>query len=539
MPKLAALDPFVRRLVPPKDKAFGASLFFSLFYRQTAKAVVSYAYCNCVKTCPFPHPGERPLFHKEVFGMEEQALPVQNSITSGVIWKTLLSFFFPILLGTFFQQLYNTADAVIVGRFVGKEALAAVGGATSTLINLLVGLFVGISSGAAVVISQLYGARDSDGTQRAVHTTMAFALAGGFALMIIGWIISPMALAAMNTPADVLPHSITYIRIYFLGIIANFIYNMGSGILRAVGDSRRPLYFLMACCLVNIVLDILLVVYIPLGVLGVALGTFFSQIISAALVILSLTRTTQIYHLKPRQIAFDPTMLGRIVVIGLPAGLQSVMYSISNIIIQSSINTFGVDAAAAWTAYGKIDGFFWMIMGAFGVAITTFSGQNFGAGRYDRIHKSVWVCMGMSAGTAIFLSVALFFGGGVIYRLFTPDAAVVEQGMVILRLLVPTYITYIAIEILSGAMRGTGDSIIPMMITCVGICVLRVAWIMVAVPQWRDIRCVCLSYPITWSTTSICFLVYYFQGGWLRRRIAAQRQQLAGGGGEQAGQGAG
>ena len=363
MPKLAALDLFVRCLVPPKDKAFGASLFFSLFYRQTAKAVVFYAYCNCVKPCPFPHPGERSLFHKEVFGMEEQALPAQNSITSGVIWKTLLSFFFPILLGTFFQQLYNTADAVIVGRFVGKEALAAVGGATSTLINLLVGLFVGISSGAAVVISQLYGARDSDGTQRAVHTTMAFALAGGFALMIIGWIISPMALVAMNTPADVLPHSITYIRIYFLGIIANFIYNMGSGILRAVGDSRRPLYFLMACCLVNIVLDILLVVYIPLGVLGVALGTFFSQIISAVLVILSLTRTTQIYHLKPRQIAFDPTMLGRIVVIGLPAGLQSVMYSISNIIIQSSINTFGVDAAAAWTAYGKIDGFFWMIRG--------------------------------------------------------------------------------------------------------------------------------------------------------------------------------
>ena len=443
-----------------------------------------------------------------------------------VIWKTLLSFFFPILLGTFFQQLYNTADAVIVGQYVGKQALAAVGGATSTLINLLVGLFVGIASGAAVVISQLYGARDGERTQRAVHTTMAFALAGGFALMIIGWVISPAALRAMNTPEDVLPHSITYIRVYFLGIIANFIYNMGSGILRAIGDSRRPLYFLMVCCLVNIALDILLVVFIPLGVLGVAIGTLISQVISAGLVLVSLTHTTQIYHLDLRRIAFDLPMLRRIVVIGIPAGLQSVMYSVSNIIIQSSINTFGTDAAAAWTAYGKIDGFFWMIMSAFGVAITTFSGQNFGAGRYDRIHKSVWICMGMSAGTAVFFSGVVFFGGGAIYRLFTSDAAVIEQGMVVLRLLAPFYITYVAIEIISGAVRGAGDSILPMFITCIGICVLRVAWIMCAVPLWRDIRNVCLSYPITWSVTSVAFLVYYFHGGWLRKRISKNQELM-------------
>ncbi len=447
-----------------------------------------------------------------------------NSITGGVIWKTLLSFFFPILLGTFFQQLYNTADAVIVGQFVGKQALAAVGGATSTLINLLVGLFVGIASGAAVIISQLYGARDGERTQRAVHTTMAFALAGGLGLMIVGWAISPWALRAMNTPEDVLPHSVTYIRVYFLGIIANFIYNMGSGILRAIGDSRRPLYFLMVCCLLNIALDVLLVVVIPLGVLGVAIGTFLSQVVSAGLVLLSLTRTTQIYHLNLRQIAFDLPMLRRIVVIGIPAGLQSVMYSISNIIIQSSINTFGTDAAAAWTAYGKIDGFFWMIMSAFGVAITTFSGQNFGAGRYDRIHKSIWICMGMSAGTAVLFSGLVLFGGESIYHLFTKDAAVISQGMVVLRLLAPYYITYVTIEIISGAVRGAGDSILPMIITCIGICVLRVAWIALAVPLWRDIRNVCLSYPITWTVTSVAFLLYYFQGGWLRKRIERMEQ---------------
>lgn len=455
----------------------------------------------------------------------EQSLPQQNSITGGVIWKTLLSFFFPILLGTFFQQLYNTADAVIVGQYVGKQALAAVGGATSTLINLLVGLFVGVSSGAAVVISQLFGAWDSEGTQKAVHTTLAFALAGGFALMVVGWFISPVALRAMNTPEDVLPYSTTYIRVYFLGIIFNFIYNMGSGILRAVGDSRRPFYFLVVCCLLNIGLDLLLVATFGLGVLGVALGTFLAQAVSAGLVLLSLTHTTQIYHLDLRKIAFDRAMLRRIVVIGLPAGLQGAMYSISNIIIQSSVNTFGTDTAAAWSAYGKIDGLFWMIMSAFGVAITTFSGQNFGAGRYDRIHQSVKVCLAMSAGTAVFMSVALWLGGEYVYRLFTDDAAVIQEGMVILRVLVPCYITYIAIEIITGAVRGAGDSILPMIITCIGICVLRVVWIVVAVPQWRDIRCVCLSYPITWLVTSVFFIVYYLQGGWLRRRIAATKAQ--------------
>ena len=453
----------------------------------------------------------------------EQTLRQGNGITGGVIWKTLLSFFFPILLGTFFQQLYNTADAVIVGRFVGKEALAAVGGSTSTIINLLVGLFVGVSSGAAVIISQLYGAWDTDGAQKAVHTSMAFAIAGGVALTVVGWVTAPYALRLMNTPEDVLPYSLTYMRVYFLGMVFNLVYNMGAGILRAVGDSRRPLFFLAASCMTNIVLDIVLVVYIPLGVLGVALGTLASQFISALLVYLSLTRTTHIYHLNPKKITFDGPMLRRIVVIGLPAGLQSVLYSISNIIIQSSINGFGTNAAAAWTAYSKIDGLFWMIMSAFGVAITTFSGQNFGAGQYDRIRKSVRVCLGMSAGTAVFLSVTLFFGGSFIYRLFTDDPEVIAEGMVILRLLAPFYITYVAIEILSGAMRGAGDSLVPMVITCVGICVLRAAWIMVAVPFWPDIRNVCLSYPVTWTATSLFFIAYYLQGGWLRRRIAKAR----------------
>lgn len=468
------------------------------------------------------HSGAAPqTLHPQSADAVQKSIPQHNSITDGVIWKTLLSFFFPILLGTFFQQLYNTADAVIVGQYVGKQALAAVGGATSTLINLQVGLFVGISSGAAVVISQLFGSWDTEGTQKAVHTTIAFALVGGFCLMIFGWFVSPLALRMMNTPEDVFPLSVIYIRVYFLGIIFNFIYNMGSGILRATGDSRRPLYFLIVCCLLNIALDLLLVVTFQMGVLGVALGTLISQVISAWLVFLSLTHTTQIYHLDIRKIAFDHPMLRRIILIGLPAGLQSVMYAVSNIIIQSSVNTFGTNAAAAWSAYGKIDGLFWMIMGAFGVAITTFSGQNFGAGRYDRIHQSVKVCMAMSAGVAVSLSVLLCFGGEYIYRLFTDDTAVIQQGMVILQMLVPTYITYVAIENITGAVRGAGDSLLPMVITCLGICVLRIVWITLALPVWRDIRCVCLSYPVSWGTTSVVFILYYLHGGWLKRRIAA------------------
>ena len=442
---------------------------------------------------------------------------LDNSITGGVIWKTLLSFFFPILLGTFFQQLYNTADAVIVGQYVGKQALAAVGGATSTLINLLVGLFVGIASGAAVVISQLYGARDGERTQRAVHTTMAFALAGGFALMIIGWVISPAALRAMNTPEDVLPHSITYIRVYFLGIIANFIYNMGSGILRAIGDSRRPLYFLILSCIANILLDILFVRVLKMGVVGVGAATALCQVASALMVMASLMKTEDSYRLFIKEIRFSPYFLHSIIRIGLPAGVQSAMYSISNLIIQSSINSFGTDTVAAWTAYGKVDGIFWMIMGAYGVSITTFVGQNFGAGKYGRIKKSVRVCLGMAAFTSLLLSAIVLAGGHIFFRMFTDDLGVVSIGLGMMRVISPSYVCYICIEILGGATRGCGDAVPPMLMTCVGVCMLRVIWILGVVPLRPEVSTVAFSYPLTWTVTSVLFITYYIRGKWLKR----------------------
>ena len=434
----------------------------------------------------------------------------ENGITEGVIWKQLLIFFFPILFGTFFQQLYNTVDAVIVGRFVGKEALAAVGGSTGTLINLLVGFFVGLSSGATVIISQFYGGGREKRVSEAVHTAIAFSLACGVGLMVIGIAASPIALRAMGTPEDIMQYSLSYIRIYFLGIIPNLVYNMGAGILRAIGDSKRPLYYLMASCFTNIVLDLVLVVWLRLDVRGAAIATIVSQLVSAVLVVLQLLRTKDSYKLVIRKIRLNLFMVMRIVRIGLPAGLQSVMYSASNIIIQSSVNSLGTDTVAAWTAYSKIDSVYWMIISALGISITTFVGQNYGAGKLDRVKRGIYVCLGLSFLITAILSVTLYLGGGYIYLMFTADAAVIAKGMEILHFLVPAFATYVCIEVLSGALRGTGDCWIPMIMTAVGVCALRVFWILVAVPLKPDILTVVFSYPLTWSITSILFLVYFY-----------------------------
>lgn len=447
-----------------------------------------------------------------------------DTMMEGVIWRPLLQFFFPILLGTFFQQLYNTVDAMVVGKFVGKVALAAVGGATGNLINLLVGFFVGLSSGATVILSQFWGARQTDGVQRAVHTAAAMALLGGALLMGIGLLFSEQLLTLMGTPAEVMPGAVTYIRIYFLGTIPMMIYNIGSGLLRAVGDSRRPLLFLVASCMTNIVLDVLFVLGMNMGVAGAAYATILSEAVSAVLVVLTLMRSTLPYRLHLKKIRLDMPLLGQILRIGFPAGLQSVLYSISNVIIQVSVNGFGTDVLAAWTAYGKMDGLFWMTSSAFGVAITTFAGQNFGAKQYDRMRRGVMVCLGMAAVATLLLSATLLSLGGGLFRLFSTDEAVVAQGLKILHLLVPTYITYLGIEIFAGAVRGAGDSLIPTLMTLAGVCVLRLIWVLGIAPSHHDVTFMLLCYPITWSVTSLMFIAYYFKGGWLQRCIRKAAQ---------------
>lgn len=432
-----------------------------------------------------------------------------NSITEGVIWKQLLIFFFPLLFGTFFQQLYNTTDAIVVGKFVGKEALSAVGGTTGTLINLFVGFFVGISAGATVAISQYYGGKHKEEVSKAVHTAIALAIVGGTVIMLIGLIGAPTALRLMGTPDEIMPYSLVYIRIYFGGMIANLIYNIGAGILRAIGDSRRPLYFLMVSCFINIVLDITFVIVFHWGVMGVAIATVISQIFSACLVCLTLIRTNECYKLSIKQIRFHKEMLLKIVHIGLPAGFQSLMYSTSNVLIQSSMNSFGTNTIAAWTAYGKIDGIFWMTMGSFGISVTTFVGQNFGAGKTDRVRKGVRVCLIMAMSATVVMSLLLYFGGSYVYQLFTNDELVIEKGMDILRFLVPTFFTYVFVEIFSGSLRGMGNAFVPMLITSFGICALRVVWIFTAVPIKPEVNTVIFSYPLTWTVTSILFVFYY------------------------------
>lgn len=448
--------------------------------------------------------------------------PDINGITEGVIWKQLLLFFFPIVLGTFFQQLYNTADAIIVGKVVGKEALAAVGGSTGTLINLLVGFFVGVASGASVIIAQLFGARRSEDVSRAVHTTIALAIISGAFLTTVGLIFSEDILHLMGTPDEVMAYAVPYLSIYFLGMIPQLIYNIGSGILRAVGDSRRPMLFLIAAALTNIVLDIIFVLGLEMGVRGAAYATIFSQMVSAAMILFSLHHAMPVYRLHFRKIRFHGDMLRRIVTIGLPAGLQSVMYSLSNIIIQTSVNGFGTDVMAAWTAYGKIDGLFWMVISAFGVSITTFAGQNFGAHQYDRMRRSVRVCLRIAALATVMMSVVVLVIGRPMLGMFTDDAHVLEIGLSIIHLIAPMWIMYICIEILSGAMRGAGDSLVPTLMTLVGVCLMRVFWVCVIVPRFHELRVLLMSYPLTWTITSMLFIAYYLRGKWLNRCIGRQ-----------------
>lgn len=442
----------------------------------------------------------------------------KNGITEGVIWKQLLLFFFPILIGTFFQQLYNTVDTIIVGQFVGTEALAAVG-TTGTVINLLVGFFVGVASGATVIISQYFGANDRENLSKSVHTSMALAVAGGVVIMVFGIVTARPTMLAMGVPDDIMDDAVLYMNVYYLGIIGNLIYNIGTGVLRAIGDSRMPLYVLIVCCLANVVLDLLFVVVFHWGVFGVAFATILSQLISAVLLMIRLMGTQEAYRVELHKIRFHKDILKNVVRIGLPAGLQSVMYSFSNILIQASINSFGTTAIAAWAAIGKIDGFIWMVMNAFGIAVTTFAGQNFGARQYDRMKRCTRVGLGMCLGTIIALSALLFIFRYQLLMFFTGDAEVVNIGAQFYLVLAPSYFTFVFIEILSGAIRGAGEALQPMLITCIGVCGLRVVWILLVVPYWHTMQMVAMNYPVSWVITAVIFVIYYLRGKWLDRCI--------------------
>lgn len=443
-----------------------------------------------------------------------------QSITEGVIWRQLLLFFFPILMGSFFQQLYNTVDTIIVGRAVGTDALAAVG-AASPIISLLNGFFIGLSSGATVILSQVYGANDREGVRKCVHTGMALAVVLGLIITALGLGLTERVLILANTPADCLDDAILYCRIYFTGSVASIVYNMGAGILRAMGDSQRPMIFLILSCFANILLDILLVVVLPLGIAGAAWATVLAQVLSAVLVVWVLRRQPGPGQLHWREVRFDQPLLASILRLGIPAGLQYVLFDVSNLIIQSGINTFGSTVVAAWTAYLKTDALNWMICSAFGVAVTTFVGQNFGAQKYSRVRKSVWVCMAMSLGVVGLLSAVIVAFRYPILSIYSSDPTVIEAGAILVLSTVTFNVLFIPVEVFGGAMRGTGYALVPTVITCLCVCVLRVAWVLFVLPYRHTIQMLTFIYPLSWAIAAVLFFLVYLRGNWLKKRIEA------------------
>lgn len=441
----------------------------------------------------------------------------RQQITEGVIWKQLLIFFFPILMGTFFQQMYNTVDTIIVGRLVGTEALAAVG-ATGPLVSMVNGFFIGVSSGATVVLSQAYGAGDRKGVSDSIHTGVALSLLLGVMLTAIGICLGGRVMGWMGTPENCMADATTYLRIYFAGSIGTVVYNMGAGILRAMGDSKRPMLFLMVTCILNVVLDLLFVAVLHMGVAGAALATVLSQMISAVLPIVVLLRQKE-DRLELRKLRIERSLLGRILRIGIPAGLQFVTFDFSNILIQSGVNSFGDITMAAWTAHGKTDALTWMVTGAFGVSITTFVGQNFGAQKYSRIRKGTWTCLAMGVVMVTALDALLLAFRTPILGIYTDNPEVIAVGSMVMLSIMPYEFLFMPIEVFAGTMRGVGNSLMPTLITGSCVCLFRVVWLMTAVRHWHSLKTLTLSYPLSWALAAAVFLVVYFKGNWLRRRI--------------------
>lgn len=434
----------------------------------------------------------------------------QYNITEGPIIRPLLFFFFPILFGTFFQQLYNTVDALIVGNILGKEALAAVGGTTSVYLNIFVGFFVGLSAGATVLISQYYGSSEYEHIQKTVHTSFGLGIIIGIGLTIVGFLTAKQSLIFLGVPKEILNISLEYIYIYFIGFTFLLIYNMGCSILRAIGDSKHPLYYLIISCIINIILDVLFIGYFKMGISGAAYATIISEAVSAVLVILSLMLSETCVHLDIKQIKLDLPIAKQIIRIGLPTGIQSMLYTVSNLVITTRINALGVDVIAANTAFGKIDILFWMVNQALGIAITTFVGQNFGAKKYDRVKKGVnhWLIFGIAV--SIFMSIIFILFAPNFIRIFNQDLNVIKIGIHLLFLLAPFWFTYIPVEILSGALRGLGDTTIPTIITAVGIVIVRCVWLFIFDSYTLDL--IMWIYPITWILTSFAFIIYYYCG---------------------------
>lgn len=446
--------------------------------------------------------------------VEEKHMKGQVIMTEGVIWKQLIFFSIPLLIGNIFQQLYNTVDSIVVGNYIGSEALAAVGSSNS-LINLIIGMFMGIATGAGVIISQYYGARSKEKLHWAVHTCMALSMIGGVFLIFLGVILSPIILRLMGTPAAVMSNSTVYLRIFFCGSLFNLVYNMGAGVLRAVGDSKRPLYYLCVSSVVNIVLDLTFVVVFHMGIAGVGYATIIAQAVSAWLTLRALVKTEDIYKVVLKSIKIDVRMLKRILKIGIPSGIQQSIISLSNVIVQANVNSFGAAAMAGFGAYSKIDGFVMLPLQSFCMAATTFTGQNIGARKTDRVKKGIFQGIVISLIYTVILSVALYFNVDTILGIFSKDASVINYGHVTMYILLPFYSTLAFHQILMGSFRGAGKTMVSMLIGVGNMCILRMIYINWFVPYFPSYEAVMWCYPITWVTTMLMDMLYGWKAKWL------------------------
>lgn len=448
-----------------------------------------------------------------------------NGITDGVIWQQLLLFFFPLLFGTFFQMLYNTVDAVIVGRFVGTVALSAIGGAAAMIVNVVIGAFTALSSGATVIIAQYYGGRSDEKVSKTVHTAVAMSILFGAVLTAAGIVFAGPMLHGMNTPQESFRESKIYLQIYFAGMLPNLIYNTGAGILRAIGDSKRPLYYLIISTLANIVLDLLFVTVFHMGVAGAALATILCQLISAVLVMRCLFQTKDSYAVRLKEIRIHGSYIRRILRIGIPATIQSLSYSITNVILQIAVNGYGTAYVAGWAACSKADQLFWMTSNSFGIAVTTFISQNYGAGKMRRVKKCVRQSLIMDSTITVILALFLWFATDLLLGLFTTDGEVIGLGRHMMHFFIPCYVTFICIEIFSDVLRGLGDSLAPMIICVSGISLLRILWVIFATRIWAGFDTIMWSYPVSWIPTGILLVAYYMltwrRNGKLEERVSS------------------
>lgn len=438
----------------------------------------------------------------------------QRSMTSGPIWKEMILFSIPLLIGNLFQQLYNTVDSVVVGNYVGYDALAAVG-ASAPLGNLIIGLFMGISAGAGILVSRYFGAKKDEDLRDTVHTFYLFSLIVGVALTFIGYFLSPIVLQLLGTPDSVLKEAVVYLQIYFIGILGLVIYNTGSGILRAVGDSKRPLVYLIISSIINVVLDLVFVLQFNMGIEGVAYATLIAQGVSAILVSIHLFTTLDVYGMKVKSLTLHPSKLKEIVRLGIPTGIQQMVVSFSNVIVQGYINGFGGYAVAGFTAANKFNSILSLPTDTFSLTMTTFTGQNLGANRKDRVSDGLSFLMKLTFVILIVMGIPTFIAAPQLISLFSSEPEVIQYGVKMLHIMIPFYPVLAITMLLSGALRGSGLTMVPMVIMVFSFTIARQLFLFFAMQISHSVDWVYWSYSVTWTLSTLLTYWYHKKSNWL------------------------